>query len=190
MAIRYVVDSTVRPFHRFDTVIIHVKEKNQHRFMDCQNDKEGSKTELIFIDGSCLNNGQQDATAGYGICLSFDDKYSFRLEPDSNGKDTSNRAEIQAAIQALEIIRDAGDYKFFQTAVLASSSEHLVKSITEYYDTWMQNGWKNREGEPVMNRDRWERLVEMITELRSLNLETKFWWIPREWNHAANVLRC
>jgi ribonuclease HI len=58
----------------------------------------------VYVDGSCINNGSQNAIAGYGVYFGEDDEKNEygRVE----GKQTNNTGELTAIIRALEILKD------------------------------------------------------------------------------------
>jgi ribonuclease HI len=63
--------------------------------------------------------------------------------------------ELTAACVALEPI-DEG-----HVVGINSDSSYLVDCMRRgWYKKWRENGWLNHLGEPVANRDLWERLLE------------------------------
>lgn len=146
--------------------------------------KSNPREMLIFIDGSCLHNGTPRARAGFGIQWSPEDKFSGRLE--GPGLETSNRAELRAAIVALSIRTWNGEG--FDTVVLACDSEYVVLGICERIQTWIQRGWRTSGGSPVMNRDLWEELLAKLEERNNAGVMVKFWRIPRDFNVDADQL--
>ena len=62
---------------------------------------------------------------------------------------------MTAACVALETI-DEG-----HVVTVYSDSSYLLNCMRRgWYETWRENGWLNHLGEPVANRDLWERLLE------------------------------
>ena len=58
----------------------------------------------VYIDGSCSNNGKNNAKAGYGVFFEFDNP---RNENGIvNGKQTNNTGELTAFIRAIEILKE------------------------------------------------------------------------------------
>ena len=57
-----------------------------------------------------------------------------------------------AAIAALEALKEACD------ATLHTDSQYVRQGITEWMPNWIRRGWKTAGGDPVKNRDLWERL--------------------------------
>ena len=46
----------------------------------------------------------------------------------------------------------------FREVVLTTDSQYVRQGITEWMPGWLRRGWKTAGGEPVKNRDLWERL--------------------------------
>ena len=42
--------------------------------------------------------------------------------------------------------------------VLHTDSQYVRQGITEWMPAWIRRGWKTAGGDPVKNRDLWERL--------------------------------
>ena len=57
-----------------------------------------------------------------------------------------------AAIAALEALKEPCE------VVLTTDSQYVRQGITEWMPGWLRRGWKTAGGEPVKNRDLWERL--------------------------------
>ena len=43
--------------------------------------------------------------------------------------------------------------------VLHTDSQYVQKGIGEWLPNWIRRGWKTAAGEPVKNKDLWERLL-------------------------------
>jgi ribonuclease HI len=65
---------------------------------------------------------------------------------------TNNRMELMAAIGALEVLTEACQ------VTLHIDSQYVRQGITEWMPSWVRRGWKTAGGDPVKNRDLWERL--------------------------------
>lgn len=142
--------------------------------------KNNSREMLIFIDGACSNNGTSQARAGYGAKWGSRSYLSSRLEGD--GPETSNRAELRAAIVALGLRVWNGEG--FDKVVLACDSEYVVKGISAWVHGWKKNGWRTARGTPVENRDLWEMLLTALGKQDNQGVLVQFWQIPREDNEA------
>ena len=118
--------------------------------------KDNSREMLMYINGACLNSGTPQARAGYGVKWGpqVHSNLSSRLE--GTGPETSNRAELRAAIVALRLRSWSGEA--FDKVVLACNSEYVVMGISEWVPEWKNNGWQTPQQTPVENRDLWEGL--------------------------------
>lgn len=127
----------------------------------------------IFSDGACSGN---PGMGGYGAILRCGDR-----EKEISGAEeltTNNRMELMGAIAALESLKRPCE------VVLTTDSQYLYKGMTEWIFGWMKKGWINSKKEPVLNRDLWEKLLEMSRIHR-----IKWEWVRGHDGHPENE-RC
>ncbi|ALN90670.1 MULTISPECIES: ribonuclease HI [Lysobacter] len=105
------------------------------------------KTVDIHTDGACLGN---PGPGGWAALLRYKshERELSGGEPDT----TNNRMELMGAIMGLEALSEPC------TVVLTTDSQYVRKGITEWIGNWARRGWKTAGGDPVKNRDLWERL--------------------------------
>ena len=142
--------------------------------------KNNPQEVLIYIDGACSYNGTPHARAGFGVNWGPRHHLSARLEGED--PETSNRAELRAAIVALDLRVWNGEG--FDKVILACDSEYVVKGITEWVRNWQSNGWRTARRTPVENRDLWEMLLAALSVQDDRGVLVQFWLIPREQNEA------
>ena len=101
----------------------------------------------IHTDGSCLGN---PGPGGWAAVL----RYQGRERELSGGEalTTNNRMELMGAIMALEALSESC------RIVLHTDSQYVRQGITEWMANWVRRNWKTAGGDPVKNRDLWERL--------------------------------
>ena len=75
---------------------------------------------------------------------------------------TNNRMELMGAIMALETLSEPC------TVVLHTDSQYVRQGITLWMPNWVRRGWKTAGGDPVKNRDLWERL-ELATRRHAID---------------------
>jgi ribonuclease HI len=153
---------------------------------------------LIYTDGACLGNGQDNPRAGCafvfrdpgldGLGRSVTGTVSFRLENEGpsgiSGGQTSNRAELRAVIAALQYRAWHG---MGETGlIIATDSEYVVTGITEWVHAWAQRGWLTSSAKPVKNQDLWKALLAELRQSEHNRMDVKFWRIPRELNTVAD----
>lgn len=105
------------------------------------------KTISINTDGACLGN---PGPGGWGALLRYktQERELSGGEPDT----TNNRMELMGAIMALEALTEPC------IVTLTTDSQYVRQGITEWMKNWVRRGWKTAGGDPVKNRDLWERL--------------------------------
>lgn len=127
----------------------------------------------IFSDGACSGN---PGPGGYGAIL----KYG-RTQKEISGsvrQTTNNRMEMTAVIEALRQIKRPSKIR------ITTDSTYLIKGMTEWLPGWIKRNWINSQKKPVLNRDLWERLVELC---RGHEIEWR--WIKGHAGHEENE-RC
>jgi ribonuclease HI len=134
--------------------------------------RKGTIVEL-YTDGACSGN---PGPGGYGAILKYGDqtKEISGCDPET----TNNRMEMMAVIQGLRSLKRPC------TVRVVTDSNYLVKGMTEWVPKWVRNNWINSKKEPVLNRDLWEKLLELC------NVHRIEWrWIKGHDGHKENE-RC
>uniref|UniRef100_T1IRC7 RNase H type-1 domain-containing protein n=1 Tax=Strigamia maritima TaxID=126957 RepID=T1IRC7_STRMM len=108
---------------------------------------------VVYIDGACENNGRYGARGGIGVYWRPNDPRNVS-EP-LIGRQTNNRAEIQAAVRALGQAQTSR----LRALTIVTDSKFLINSVTEWMDGWRQNGWITSTGQRVENREDFEALI-------------------------------
>ena len=108
---------------------------------------------LCFTDGACLNNGRFGSRAGIGGALGESEEDQWAIPVDDNvdpdGKRSSQRAELLAAIEGLRRLSEA-TYDHGVTPrphpgqednpdecwIIATDSEYVCNGITQWIYTW------------------------------------------------------
>lgn len=109
----------------------------------------------VYTDGCCMKN-----PGGRGGCAAIIvNKMSGRSTEIAQGfrSTTNNRMEIMAVLVGLEAIRE-------QQACVAvySDSRYVVDAISKgWAKRWKKNSWRRHTGEPALNADLWERILQM-----------------------------
>jgi ribonuclease HI len=108
----------------------------------------------IFTDGSAEGN---PGPGGYCAILRIPGRPDREL---SGGTvyTTNNKMELTAAIAGLEAAIAAGA----ASITVVTDSEYVKKGATQWLRGWERNGWKTASGQPVKNRELWEKIAELI----------------------------
>lgn len=111
------------------------------------NPPDALKTVHIHTDGACLGNPGPGGWAALLRCKGRERELAGG-DPDT----TNNRMELMGAIMALETLSEPC------VITLHTDSQYVRQGITEWMKNWVRRGWKTAGGDPVKNRDLWERL--------------------------------
>ena len=124
----------------------------------------------IFTDGACSGN---PGPGGYGAIL----KYGRETKEISGCEleTTNNRMEMKAIIEALRQLKRPCKIR------VVTDSNYVVKGMTEWMPGWIRRDWFNSKKKPVLNRDLWERLLEL-----SKPHEIEWKWIRGHAGHEEN----
>lgn len=147
---------------------------------------------LVFTDGACLQNGQANPRAGWGIKVGPQARSNRkgRLEMygpyGEPGAQTNNRAELRAVLAALEV-RPWWE-EGCETLVIATDSTYVTEGATNWVRMWLNNNWETSTGAPVMNRDFWLAVLEEVKRLADQGVQVQFWKIDRVHNQVADTL--
>lgn len=85
---------------------------------------------------------------------------------------TSNQLDLLAAIAALERLPPG------ISVAVHTGSDYLRNGATRWLDGWKRRGWKTQEGQPVLNRELWERLEKAMAARRVTWPEVKGREVP------------
>ncbi|GFN94536.1 ribonuclease h1 [Plakobranchus ocellatus] len=113
----------------------------------------------VYTDGGCFDNGRNGARAGIGVYWDCDDpnNVSERLP----GRPSNNRAEIHAAVKAVQIAKRRG----IKNLIVHTDSQFLINGITKWIKGWKKNGWKLTTGHPVINKDDFVALDNELSDI-------------------------
>jgi ribonuclease HI len=104
---------------------------------------------IVYSDGACTGNPGPGGWAALII-----DGGEEREISGSETPTTNQRMELTAAMAGLAAVPGR------RRVHLSSDSAYVVNCFRQrWWAAWEQNGWRNAAGQPVANRDLWERLI-------------------------------
>ena len=130
---------------------------------------------FAYTDGACSGN---PGPGGWGVLLVARDGTNVVREKELRGGEamtTNNRMELTAAIRALEALSHPSQI------TVVTDSRYVKDGITKWITNWKRNNWMSASGDPVKNKELWERLDEMRSRHR-VNWE----WIKGHRGHPEN----
>ncbi len=113
---------------------------------------------IIYTDGSSRGN---PGPGGWGAIVATRERVVELGHGDKHT--TNNKMELMAAIKALAFVEDLGDAF---TIDVRADSMYAINGITKWVIGWQKNGWKNSKKEEVVNRELWETLARVVSDLQ------------------------
>lgn len=126
---------------------------------------------LVYTDGGCKGN---PGPAGWGVVIV--DEVSGQVLDEAAGfigTATNQVAELVAALEGLSRVNPGAD------VLLISDSQYTLKGLSEWRKGWERNGWTNSQGNPVANKEHWQRLYAAADQRK-----VKTMWVK---GHNGNV---
>ncbi|XP_077366463.1 ribonuclease H1 isoform X2 [Festucalex cinctus] len=130
---------------------------------------------VVYTDGCCSNNGKRGARAGIGVY--WGPQHPLNVAEPLQGRQTNQRAEIQATCMALQQAKEQNVKKL----VVYTDSKFTINGITKWVRNWKLNGWQLKSGGTVTNKDDFEKL-DRLNE----GLEVVWMHVPGHAGYAGN----
>ena len=124
----------------------------------------------LYTDGACSGN---PGVGGWACVLIYN---GIRKTISGGEKETTNnRMELMAVIRGLETLKQECIVDIY------SDSAYVVNAIEKgWIDNWQKNGWKTAKKDDVLNKDLWQKLLELTKKHPSTFIKVK--------GHADNEL--
>jgi ribonuclease HI len=121
-----------------------------------------------YIDGSCRGN---PGPGGYGAVFIFDPEKGEKATKiheigGFSAQTTNNQMELQAVIAAIEEIGPYLAKNKDNSLILHSDSSYVVVGVNSWLAGWKQKGWKTASKSPVLNREYWMHIDELMAQHR------------------------
>ena len=105
----------------------------------------------IYTDGACSGNPGKGGWACVLLAGSRKKEISGYEELTTN-----NRMELTAVIKALEALKKPANVKLY------SDSAYVINGMTQgWINSWQKNYWKNSQNKDVLNKDLWQKLINL-----------------------------
>lgn len=132
---------------------------------------------FIAIDGACRRNGKPDCTASGGVFIqdasSLVDISQCAVKSVYEYGSTNQRGELLALLMALKVVLKSR----YETQIV-TDSEYLFNAMTkQWYNNWLNNDWKTRDGSDVKNKDIWELIAQCANVLEREGIEVIYYHI-------------
>jgi len=141
----------------------------------------------IYTDGGCSGN-KRDAgcSGGFGFII-IDESGAIVLEDGGRIENTTNNrmemtAVINGAISLIRILKQLQQSPSKYSVVVCTDSQYVACNFEDYLPEWKERGWRKGNGQPVLNKDLWKQLDELIPEFQSFG----FRWVKGHAEDAMN----
>ena len=113
----------------------------------------------IYTDGSCVNNGRKNATAGYAVVYpdKIADSWGSPLESGTN-QAAELRAIYEGLLKGKTLMGDPAEIQ----ARVYTDSEFSINCLTKWVVGWRKKNWMTAEGKPVVHRVIIEKIIEEL----------------------------
>ncbi len=111
---------------------------------------------IIFCDGASKGN---PGSGGWGALVATE----THVEElgGAEAQTTNNRMELKAAFEALAKAKGFGA----ETVDVYADSQYVIGGATAWGKGWRRNGWITSTKQPVLNRDLWEPLLDLLDSM-------------------------
>lgn len=137
-----------------------VEDQRAQRF--CPDANEPSDMLHVYTDGACSHNGGINGTPKAAIGVYWGLNHPMNISERIPGRQTNNRAEIHAAVRALQQVRSVGG----RNVTIYTDSSFLINSVTKWMDGWIKKGWRLSDGQAVKNKEDFLELLKAAEGLR------------------------
>ncbi|KAK8254117.1 ribonuclease H-like domain-containing protein [Phyllosticta capitalensis] len=157
------------------------------------------RTHVVFTDGACLNNGQANPSAGWGIATGANKSQCYVSPFDcSFGQRTNQRAELTGAYEGMirglrDMKKSCPHYEQLHTdngdrmeLLLVTDSEYVVKTMTKWLPKWKVNDMKTSFGQTPANLDIISHFDDRIEFLKKQDVQVGFMHVLRHRNELAD----
>jgi len=128
---------------------------------------------VCYTNGSCKNNNRQRYgsdermfTSGAGIFIPQSFRFKHRVENQSIPIRQKTLCKNNAA--NLLAIRESLKTAYLldvKRVHIYTSSKYAINGLTEHCERWVENGWLNRKGEPLVNQELWKEIFDLRNKI-------------------------
>lgn len=144
---------------------------------------------LLYADGSCQPN---PGTGGWSFIIKRDDMPEFEVSLSGGEKNsTNNRMELTAVLKGMKHFIEHLSITASDLTICLDSM-YVLNGMQLWSKNWEKQGWKKKDGKPVLNDDLWKEVVNELAHLRKDLNSVKFQHTQghsgHEWNEKCDKL--
>lgn len=116
---------------------------------------------IVFCDGACSGN---PGPGGWGsVVCDFQTVYELG---GASPQTTNNQMELSALIESLESLKGNKG-----SILILTDSVYVLRGATQWVHGWRKNNWMTSEGNPVANRELWERIPGLLSHFKPKQIQ-------------------
>lgn len=96
---------------------------------------------------------------------------------------SNNTAELLAALTAMKIIRASNVSK----ATIKTDSQYVERGVNIWNASWVSNNWIKRDGKPVPNKEIWQELLSVVTDISIKGTSVEVVWVKGHTDSIKDV---
>jgi ribonuclease HI len=131
------------------------------------------KKVVIHTDGACQGNPGPGGWAAILACEGHQRELSGGVPATTN-----NRMELQAVIEALNVLKEPCEIEFYTDSV------YVKNGVSRWLSNWKRNGWRTKAKQPVKNEDLWRAVDSSVS-----GHQIEWRWLKGHAGHIGNE-RC
>tara|TARA_B110000208_G_scaffold99250_1_gene123938 strand:+ start:2255 stop:2911 length:657 start_codon:yes stop_codon:yes gene_type:complete len=120
----------------------------------------------VYTDGSCINNGKENAKAGIGIFFGINDSRNVAEEILINP--TNNVAEMTAILKVFDILKEEIEMEY--DIYIYTDSKYSINSFTIWSKSWEKNNWKKKDNKKIKNLELIKKGYELFNKYNNVEL--------------------
>ncbi|OPJ60834.1 ribonuclease H family protein [Clostridium chromiireducens] len=166
-------DKDVAAFNDRSKILVLDKRNNNYDSYAIDENKAEARIHKIYTDASYFEKKNH---GGFAFIIE-DLTGNYNLYTDKVKDIGSSQAELEAAIKALELLKDIKKIR------IITDSQYVRKGLTEWLPIWKLNDFKTINGESAKNIDKWLNFDKVCGEKY-----IEFQWVKAHSNHFENSL--
>ena len=163
----------VAAFNNRSKIIVLDKRNNNHNSYAIDEEAAEKRIYKIYTDASYH---EKKKYGGFAFIIE-DLKGNYNLYTEKVEETGSSQAELEAAIKALELLKDVEKIR------IITDSQYVRKGLTEWLPIWKLNDFKTVNGEAPKNLEKWLAFDELCNKKY-----IEFQWVKGHSNHFENSL--
>lgn len=155
----------------------------QNELVSCKDNVDVGDEVTFYTDGSTVS--EQNSGAGpsaFGIYGTDNKGNVINAWGYVGDMDSNNRAELFGYVRLMEMVLEYG----WKKVTVYMDSRYVLDHATISIKRWVRNGWRTQKGEPVKNKDIWERVLALQESMAKAGVVISYHWVKGHSNNFGN----